>query len=112
MCALFACFPLIHVGIGIAILTNPHFLHGKGGEPIPAFAGWLLIVIGGTIVLCGWALAAFICTTGRFLAHRRHYTFCLVIAAVECMFMPFGTILGVFTIFVLLRPAVKEMFAA
>jgi len=31
-------------------------------------------------------------------------------AGVECMFMPFGTVLGVFTIIVLMRPSVKEIF--
>lgn len=48
---------------------------------------------------------------GRALAQRRRYTFCLVIAGVACMFMPFGTVLGVFTIIVLLRDSVKELFA-
>ena len=36
--------------------------------------------------------------------------YCLVVAAVECIFMPFGTVLGVFTIIVLMRPGVKERF--
>ena len=47
---------------------------------------------------------------GRFLAQRAYYTFCFVVAALECVFVPFGTVLGVFTIVVLQRPAVKEMF--
>jgi hypothetical protein len=33
-------------------------------------------------------------------------------AAVECLFMPFGTVLAVFTLVVLLRPAVKQLFEA
>jgi hypothetical protein len=33
-------------------------------------------------------------------------------AAIACMLMPFGTVLGVFTIIVLMRPSVKELFAA
>jgi len=33
---------------------------------------------------------------GRFLSHRRRYSFCFVMACVEYMFMPFGTVLGVF----------------
>ena len=33
------------------------------------------------------------------------------VAAIACMFMPFGTVLGVFTIIVLMRPSVKERFA-
>jgi hypothetical protein len=50
--------------------------------------------------------------TGRFLAHRKYYMFCIVMAAVECLFMPFGTVLAVFTLVVLLRESVKRMFEA
>ncbi len=39
-----------------------------------------------------------------------HYTYCLVVAALECLFMPFGTILGVFTIVVLMRHPLKALF--
>ena len=31
-------------------------------------------------------------------------------AAIECMFFPFGTVLGVLTIIVLIRPSVKPLF--
>ena len=31
-------------------------------------------------------------------------------AGIECIFMPFGTVLGVFTIIVLMRPSMKELF--
>ena len=48
---------------------------------------------------------------GRFLATRKHYMFCLVMAAIECLFTPFGTVLGVFTIVVLMRDSVKQSFA-
>jgi hypothetical protein len=34
----------------------------------------------------------------------------MVIAALLCMFMPFGTVLGVFTIIVLVRDSVKALF--
>jgi hypothetical protein len=33
-------------------------------------------------------------------------------ACIECLFLPFGTILGVFTIIVLSRESVKELFGA
>ena len=36
--------------------------------------------------------------------------FCLVMGAVECVFMPFGTVLGIFTIIVLMRESVKPLF--
>jgi len=31
-------------------------------------------------------------------------------AGIECLFMPFGTVLGVFTIMVLMRDPVKQLF--
>jgi len=63
-------------------------------------------------ITLGWTLAVFIIIAGRCLAKRKHYMFCLVIAAISCIFMPFGTVLGVFTIIVLMRPSVKELFAS
>lgn len=48
----------------------------------------------------------------RFLSRRRHHVFCLVIAGIECLVMPFGTVLGVFTIIVLTKESVREMFLA
>ena len=50
--------------------------------------------------------------TGRFLRRHKHYMFCLVIACLECSFMPFGTVLGAFTIFVLMRESIKQSFGA
>jgi len=36
--------------------------------------------------------------------------FCVVMAGIACMFMPFGTVLGVFTLVVLTKPVVRELF--
>ena len=63
-------------------------------------------------IIIGWTIAVCIIIAGSNLAKRKHYTFCLVIAAISCMFMPLGTVLGIFTIIVLMRPSVKELFAA
>ena len=59
----------------------------------------------------GWTFAVLILIAGRSIALRKHYMFCFVMACVECIFMPFGTVLGVFTILVLNRQSVKELFA-
>ena len=47
---------------------------------------------------------------GRSLAKRCHYWFAFVVACLECLFVPFGTILGVFTLIVLSRNSAKELF--
>jgi len=106
---LFACIPLIHVTIGIMVILSPETVNGDG-QRLSELMGWLFIVMGGLFVVMGWVMAACVLMAGRFLARRVRYTYCLVIAAIECIFMPFGTVLGVFTIIVLTRSHVKAMF--
>src|SRR5438128_6559299 len=55
-------------------------------------------------------MAVCILIAGRSLSRREGYSFALVIACIECLFIPFGTILGVFTIVVLSRESVKASF--
>lgn len=104
----FACFPLLHFFIGLA-MTLGWF---KDEEPfLPAF-GIFLMVIAAVIILLGWTFAVCLVIAGRRLAARRSYMFCLVMAGVACIFIPFGTVLGVFTIIVLMRPSVRLLFEA
>lgn len=108
--ALLACFPLIHLTVGLMLLFKPP-APPPGGEPFPVeLFGLLFALIGGAVVLGGWALAACIFAAGRFLAARKRYYFCMVIAALSCIVFPIGTVLGVFTLLVLSRPSVKAMF--
>jgi hypothetical protein len=112
--ALFACFPIFHLVMGIFLLTNaPEFEKvQKPGQPdFPIeFFGVMFILIPAIFILCGWALAICTIIAGRKLSKQKSYTFCLVIAGLLCMFMPFGTVLGVFTIIVLMRDSVKALF--
>ena len=108
--ALFACIPIIHVVIGLVlILASERFGH-SGNHP-PAFLGWLFLILGTSIILLGWTFAVLLVIAGTCIARRKHYTFCFVLACVECLSVPFGTVLGVFTILVLARQSVKELFA-
>ena len=59
---------------------------------------------------CGWTAAVLLAWSGRCLAQRRRYIFCMVMAAIACLFVPLGTVLGVFTIVVLAKPEVKATF--
>ena len=105
---LFACFPIIHLVVGIGILISS-LTHSSQGGP-PAFFGLFFVLIAGSFILFGWAFAICIILAGRFISKRKNHMFCLVMAGVECIFTPFGTVLGVFTIITLIRPSVKELF--
>lgn len=107
--ALFACFPLIHLAVGIAVVSGM-FPVRPGEEGMNLLFGWFFIVIASALILIGWTLAVAILLAGKFLAQRTHYMYCFVVAAIECILMPFGTVLGVFTILVLNRPSVKALF--
>jgi hypothetical protein len=106
---LFSCLPFIHLAIGIFLVSGA-FPQGPGQQPPPAFIGWIFIAIAATLILIGWIVTVLILMAGRFLARQKRLTYCFVVAGIECMFMPFGTVLGVFTIIVLCRPTVKALF--
>jgi hypothetical protein len=109
--ALFACFPIIHLVLGLVLLLSPQSFGPSRNQP-PAFIGLFFVLFASVIILLGWTFAGFLAYAGKCLAHRKNYTFCLVMGGIACMFMPFGTVLGIFTIIVLVRPTVKALFAA
>jgi hypothetical protein len=109
--ALFSCFFLIHIAIGIAMLCGA--FEGKDAPPRfigLLFIGLLFIIFPALFIMTSWVLAGFMIAAGRKLRRRVSRTFCLVIAGVECILMPLGTVLGVFTIVVLMKESVKALF--
>lgn len=108
--ALFCSFPLIHVAVGLVLVFAPEVFDSKG-EPPDRALGWLFVAMGSIFVVAGWTIAACIFYAGRSLALHRRYMFCLVMAALECCLQPFVTVLEVFTIIVLLRDSVKQLFS-
>lgn len=107
---LFAFFPIIHLVFGLIFVFSPEKFEGGNGAP-PVVLGWLFVIVAAGIMTMGWIFAACVVAAGRFLAKRKHHTFCLVMGGVECLFMPLGTVLGVFTLIVLMRESVKALFA-
>jgi len=110
--AVFSSFPLIHVFIGLIFMLNPHGFGTDSRQFFPArMFGMLFFVIGSLFVLFGWTLAALTIYAGRSIKRREKYTLCVVVACLNCMHMPIGTILGVCTLLVLFRDSVRQLFA-
>lgn len=105
---LFGCIPIVHLVLGILILTG--VLDDGRGKPPPPVVGLIFIIMATIAILLMWTLGLFFILAGRRLKARRSYTFCFIVAAIGCVFMPFGIVLGVFTIIVLSRPTVKPLF--
>lgn len=107
--AFVGCFPMIHLVLGLAMVSGE--LDDGRGEPPPEFVGWFFVAIALGLIVGFWTLAVLVAIAGRKLQTQRSYTFCFVIAAILCLFAPLGTVLGVFTIVVLVRASVKTLFA-
>ena len=112
LAGLFSFFPLIYTIIGTMFIFAARHGTAKPGEDLPPeFLGWIFSVIGSLLFLIGLAMAVCILIAGRSLALHKRYSFALVMACIECLFIPFGTILGVFTIVVLSRESVRGLFS-
>jgi hypothetical protein len=112
--AIISLFPFIHLFMGVFFLLNASEMRkgmkpGEPDSPVEVF-GAMFIIIPAVIILCGFTLAVCTIIAGRKLAKQKSYMFCFVVAAILCVFAPLGTILGVFTILVLLRDSVKQLF--
>lgn len=107
--AAFSCMPFMHVFMGLMMVSGDFFESTDGSAP-PAALGWMIVIMGSVFILLGWATSIFIIIAGRKIKKRRHRMFCMVIAGLECLFMPIGTVLGVFTLILLNKDSVIEIF--
>lgn len=109
---IFGSIPIIHVVIGIMMVSG-RIPMGKPSGPAsmsPDQFGWLFILMGGGFIVVAWTFAILLIYAGRCLSARQKRMFCFVIGCLSCAQFPLGTALGVFTILVLQRPSVKELF--
>lgn len=105
---LFACIPIIHVVLGVIMISGK--LPSGSGQPPPPELGWLFVAFGSLFIVIGWTLGILVIYSGKCIRNRRHWMFSIVIAALLCLNMPLGTILGVFTLVVLLKESVKGLY--
>ncbi len=105
--ALFSSFPIIHLIIGIMIVSGT--MNGGTDAP-PEFFGWFFIIFASVFIIFGYAVSVCNFYAGRFIKERRNYTFCFVMSCINCTFMPLGTVLGILGILVLVRDSVKDIF--
>jgi hypothetical protein len=105
-------FLFLHWFFMHSILGNPEMWKNQKGGPPPeqffAVFKWFYAFFGTCIVTCGVTNAI----SGWAILKRRARIFSLIVAGFDCAFFPFGTCLGVFTLIVLLRDSVREVYEA
>jgi uncharacterized membrane protein len=111
LAAMLSFFPLLYSVLGAFLLYAAHHPGSGNQEPPPAVLGWVFILLGALFFLAGVTMAICVLIAGRSLAFCKRYSFAIVMACIECLFIPFGTILGVFTIVVLSRESVRPLFS-
>lgn len=104
------------LGVGfLAALTmmgmNEEAANNAAGQAsTDAVSGQLVIwMLGAMTLLAGvMLLLKILCAYG--IGQRRFRTLCLVISTINCVAVPIGTVLGIYSLMVLMRPSVAELF--
>jgi hypothetical protein len=103
-------FPLLHLGFGTWLALHPESFGVEAARQTRILGG-IFMGLASAWLLFALAMATTLFLVAGSLARRRRYVFCLVAAGVLAVLcVPLGTVLGVLTIVVLLRPSVKEAF--
>ena len=62
------------------------------------------------IIVCGWTLGALTAYAGHCIRKRKRKLFIYIIAAINCIWIPYGTVLGIATILLFQWPEVQAEF--
>jgi hypothetical protein len=112
LCIAFASIFIFHFVFILAAALYPEMFSGPGqphqGPPDGFFT--IFAVVFGMIILAGWIFGGLTIYVGRCIKKRMRRTLTFVMACLNIMFIPFGTVLGVFTLIVLSRPNVKRLY--
>jgi hypothetical protein len=109
---LFIGFGVMHFFVMEQIFSSPDIWRGRGGvvhappvQIIHMFA-WFYVAMGMICLLTGIANVL----SGLFLRRKKNRTFSIVVGGINCLQVPFGTVLGIFTLLVLLRESVRQSY--
>lgn len=105
-------FLMMHFVFFVTVVANVDAWPQGKAPPIPREMIGVMMVMDSVIGLLTLAIAGGNILSGRFLRRKTHRVFSLVIAGLDCLSIPWGTALGVFTIVVLTRPSVRKEYEA
>ena len=96
--------------VGTMLAVAQRSVSGGGRIPIPPGLLGVILVVVIVAALATLVTGAFMLYAGVALRRRQHRVLILVMAGLSCLSLPYGTVLGIFTLMVMQRPAAKEIF--
>jgi len=103
-------FLAFHFAFMRAIFMNPEMWKNEKSGPPPEIFFKLIMwgyAFGVVVMLTGGVLNLL---SGLFIRKRHHRMFSIIIGGLNCLHVPFGTLLGVFTILILSRDSVRKIY--
>jgi hypothetical protein len=111
MNALFSLLGLLYAFMGFFMTTLMARMPAAPEKPPPPEAVvWMFAVLGLGMFAIMMTFGVLKYLTYRRLRQCRSRTFCMVVAGISCLGIPYGTLLGIFTFAVLTRPSVAKLF--
>ncbi len=103
-------FIIAHYAIMRTVFASPEIWKKSDAPPfdIIGMMKWFYLALGLIAVI----FAIINLLSGLYIQQRKNRPFSLVVAGINCIHMPLGTVLGVFTIVVLIRDSVVRMYSS
>ncbi|RYG45406.1 hypothetical protein EON79_12720 [bacterium] len=106
----FSLCGLPHTIFGLVALINPGIFGAGKGTPPPPFFGLIFLTVGGGLVCSMLGIAYANLAASSWVREKRRLSSVQVVAALSCLFMPLGTLLGIYSLVTLSRPEVGTRF--
>jgi hypothetical protein len=131
MMVAFGCFFLIYVAffLGFSFMPESAWTQPRAPNPAAVPFTWptstphpatesappiiifrIMACLFGAMTLLVWTIGCLTAYAGRCIQKRRRKLLIYVMAGLNCMFLPYGTVLGVFTFIILGSPAATREF--
>lgn len=111
--AFFSLFPLMYGVMGIAMIFGGLGAARHAGQPSPpelVWMGLLFVILSGGLTLAGMLFAGLTISSGFCLRARKRLGLSQIVAVLNCIFIPYGTLLCVGTLMVLGRGSVQQLY--
>jgi hypothetical protein len=84
---------------------------GTGGRALPDGVLAILSIVFSVVLFALALYTLCIFLAARWLRSHQRLLFIQIVSGLNCLFIPYGTVLGVFTLIVLARPQTKLLFS-